>query len=139
MSPPWDSDYHLNINLQMNYWPAEVSNLAETHLPLFDYIDSLRAPGRQTAKSALRRPRLRRTSHLGYLGFHAARRFTAFGSVADRSRVVDPASLGALSVPSGSRVPRKGLPGHEGGVGILSRLPRLRRQRTAGQRTVRLT
>ena len=50
MSPPWDSDYHLNINLQMNYWPAEVSNLAETHLPLFDYIDSLRAPGRQTAK-----------------------------------------------------------------------------------------
>ena len=50
MSPPWDSDYHLNINLQMNYWPAEVSNLAQTHLPLFDYIDSLRAPGRQTAK-----------------------------------------------------------------------------------------
>jgi alpha-L-fucosidase 2 len=50
MNPPWDSDYHLNINLQMNYWPAEVTNLAETHLPLFDYLDSLRAPGRATAK-----------------------------------------------------------------------------------------
>ena len=47
---PWDSDYHLNINLQMNYWPAEVTNLAETHLPLFDYLESLRETGRRTAK-----------------------------------------------------------------------------------------
>ena len=46
----WDSDYHLNINLQMNYWPAEVTNLAETHLPLFDYLESLRQPGRRTAR-----------------------------------------------------------------------------------------
>ena len=50
MSPPWDSDYHLNINLQMNYWPAEVTNLAETHEPLFDFFDSLRAAGRKTAR-----------------------------------------------------------------------------------------
>ena len=50
MSPPWDSDYHLNINLQMNYWPAEVTNLAECHEPLFDFIESLRAPGRKTAR-----------------------------------------------------------------------------------------
>jgi alpha-L-fucosidase 2 len=50
MSPPWDSDYHLNINLQMNYWPAEVANLAATHLPLFDYVESLREPGRRTAR-----------------------------------------------------------------------------------------
>ncbi len=50
MSPPWDSDYHLNINLQMNYWPAEVTNLAETHEPLFDFLESLRAPGRNTAR-----------------------------------------------------------------------------------------
>ena len=47
---PWDSDYHLNINLQMNYWPAEVTNLAETHLPLFTYLESLREPGRKTAR-----------------------------------------------------------------------------------------
>ena len=50
MFPPWDSDYHLNINLQMNYWPAEVTNLAELHQPLFDFLESLREPGRQTAR-----------------------------------------------------------------------------------------
>ena len=50
MFPPWDSDYHLNINLQMNYWPAEVTNLAELHQPLFDYLESLREPGRRTAR-----------------------------------------------------------------------------------------
>ena len=50
MFPPWNSDYHLNINLQMNYWPAEVTNLAELHQPLFDYLSSLREPGRRTAK-----------------------------------------------------------------------------------------
>ena len=51
MSPPWDSDYHLNINLQMNYWPAEVTNLAELHQPLFDFVETLRAPGRKTARA----------------------------------------------------------------------------------------
>ena len=50
MSPPWDADYHLNINLQMNYWPAEVTNLAELHEPLFGFIESLREPGRRTAR-----------------------------------------------------------------------------------------
>jgi hypothetical protein len=49
-SPPWSADYHVNINLQMNYWPAEVTNLSETTGPLFDYIDSLRAPGTVTAR-----------------------------------------------------------------------------------------
>lgn len=50
MDPPWQSDFHLNINPQMNYWPAEPTNLAECHLPLFDLLDSLREPGRETAK-----------------------------------------------------------------------------------------
>jgi alpha-L-fucosidase 2 len=39
-SPPWHSDYHANINVQMNYWPAEVANLAECHTPFFDLIAS---------------------------------------------------------------------------------------------------
>jgi len=47
---PWNADYHTNINVQMNYWPAEVCNLAECHEPLFDLIDSLRPSGRRTAK-----------------------------------------------------------------------------------------
>ncbi|MGG1676200.1 glycosyl hydrolase family 95 catalytic domain-containing protein [Neobacillus sp. NRS-1170] len=49
-TPPWDSDYHFNINLQMNYWPAEVTNLSETALPLVNYVDSLREPGRVSAE-----------------------------------------------------------------------------------------
>ena len=48
--PPWQSDYHLNINLQMNYWPALISNLSETVLPLIDFVkESLVIPGRKTA------------------------------------------------------------------------------------------
>ena len=50
LHPPWNSDYHLNINVQMNYWPAEVTNLAELHRPLFDLLESLREPGRRTAR-----------------------------------------------------------------------------------------
>jgi len=38
--PPWHCDYHVNINVQMNYWPAEPANLAECAGPLFDLIDS---------------------------------------------------------------------------------------------------
>ncbi|WP_243866325.1 glycosyl hydrolase family 95 catalytic domain-containing protein [Actinophytocola oryzae] len=49
-SPPWSADYHVNINLQMNYWPAETTNLAETAGPLFDYVDSMVPPGRKTAR-----------------------------------------------------------------------------------------
>src|ERR1019366_6502859 len=37
---PWSSDYHANINVQMNYWPAEVAGLPECHTPLFDLVDS---------------------------------------------------------------------------------------------------
>ena len=48
--PPWNGDFHLNINLQMNYWPAEVTGLGECAYPLLDYIDMLRVMGRRTAK-----------------------------------------------------------------------------------------
>ena len=48
---PWNSDYHLNINFQMNYWPAEITNLAECHLPYFDYVESLVPFGKDTAKN----------------------------------------------------------------------------------------
>ncbi|MDR8393969.1 glycoside hydrolase family 95 protein [Aliifodinibius sp. S!AR15-10] len=51
LTPPWHSDYHININIQMNYWPAEVTNLAETHHPFFTLIDSLRPRGRVTAQN----------------------------------------------------------------------------------------
>ncbi len=47
---PWSSNYTININTQMNYWPAEVTNLSETHLPLFDLMKDLAVTGKRTAK-----------------------------------------------------------------------------------------
>ncbi|XVJ59009.1 MAG: glycoside hydrolase family 95 protein [Tepidisphaera sp.] len=41
-SPPWAGDYHSNINVQMNYWPAEPANLADCHRPFIDYVTSIR-------------------------------------------------------------------------------------------------
>ncbi len=49
ISAPWNSDYHTNINLQMNYWPAEVCNLTETAEPLIRFMEELTGPGSVTA------------------------------------------------------------------------------------------
>lgn len=49
-TPPWNCDYHINVNLQMNYWGAYNTNLAETAFPLVDFLDALRPAGRVTAK-----------------------------------------------------------------------------------------
>jgi alpha-L-fucosidase 2 len=50
LSPPWNADYHININIQMNYWPALVTNLAETQEPFFEFVNDLRERGSQTAR-----------------------------------------------------------------------------------------
>jgi alpha-L-fucosidase 2 len=47
----WNSDFHTNINLQMNYWPAEVANIPETVAPLADFLERLVVPGGATARS----------------------------------------------------------------------------------------
>ncbi len=49
-TPPWESDFHLNINLQMNYWIAETGNLAECHTPLFDLMERMVENGKETAR-----------------------------------------------------------------------------------------
>ena len=48
---PWTGDWHLDVNVQMNYWPAELCNLSDLHQPLFALIDSLQAPGAKTAQA----------------------------------------------------------------------------------------
>lgn len=48
---PWGSDFHMNVNLQMNYWPTYSANLAECGIPIIDYVNSLREPGRVTAEN----------------------------------------------------------------------------------------
>ena len=48
---PWDSKYTININTEMNYWPAEVTNLSETHGPLFSMLKDLSVTGAETART----------------------------------------------------------------------------------------
>lgn len=49
-NPPWASDYHMNINIQMIYWPSELTNLSECHEPLIEYVKTLVEPGRISAR-----------------------------------------------------------------------------------------
>jgi len=50
LHPPWSSNYTTNINAEMNYWPAEITNLSECHKPFFDFVNRLRTTGAKTAR-----------------------------------------------------------------------------------------
>jgi alpha-L-fucosidase 2 len=54
LAPSWESKYTININTEMNYWPAEVCNLSEMHEPLFDLVDAARLDGRRVAQALYR-------------------------------------------------------------------------------------
>ncbi|QIB49350.1 glycoside hydrolase family 95 protein [Streptomyces aureoverticillatus] len=72
-APPWSADYHVNINLQMNYWPAEAANLAETTAPYDRFVEALRAPGRRTAREMFGSPGWvvhNETNPYGFTGVH---------------------------------------------------------------------
>lgn len=56
LTPPWGSKYTTNINLEMNYWPAEILNLSPMHEPLFKMINELAEAGKQTAKDYYNAP-----------------------------------------------------------------------------------
>jgi len=51
VDPPWESKYTININTEMNYWPAEITNLAECHEPLFAALGELAESGAETARN----------------------------------------------------------------------------------------
>lgn len=51
INTPWNGDYHLDVNVQMNHWPVEVANLSELNLPLADLVKGLVEPGERTAKA----------------------------------------------------------------------------------------
>jgi len=59
---PWRGDFHSNINLQMNYWPTETTNLSDCHLPLLRFIKNVVPEGQKTAKAYYNAP--------GWLAFH---------------------------------------------------------------------
>jgi alpha-L-fucosidase 2 len=50
LQPPWSSNYTININTEMNYWPAETCNLSECHTPLLDFIGELAENGKETVR-----------------------------------------------------------------------------------------
>ncbi len=72
-SPPWGADYHTNINLQMNYWPAAQTNLAETAEPFTAFVEDLRKAGAVSAAEMFGSPGWvvhNETNPLGYTGVH---------------------------------------------------------------------
>jgi alpha-L-fucosidase 2 len=78
---PWESDYHVNINLQMNYWPAEATNLPETVAPLAGLVNAWRGPGSTTARQmygARGWAMHHNTDIFGRMGLHDAIRWGMF-------------------------------------------------------------
>jgi alpha-L-fucosidase 2 len=75
---PWNSDYHLNINLQMNYWPADVTNLSETNHPLFTWMEQLAKNGAVTAK--------KQYGMRGWMSHHASELFAQTVMKSERSQ-----------------------------------------------------
>ena len=121
LDPPWESKYTLNINFEMNYWPAEVANLSECHEPLFDMIDDLIISGGRTAKE-----------QYGCRGWVAASQHRPLARLradqqhrrhlAHRRRVAVPASVGTLPVHRRQKISRRPrLPGHESRVALFRR------------------
>lgn len=87
MLPPWDSKFTININTQMNYWPAETCNLSELHLPLFALIKRMMPNGRHTAKEMY-----------GCRGFVAHHNTDIWADTAPQDRCIT-ASYWVMSVP----------------------------------------
>ncbi|MBL0885169.1 glycosyl hydrolase family 95 catalytic domain-containing protein [Myceligenerans indicum] len=72
-SPPWNSDYHTNINVQMNYWLAGQTNLSETAEPYLRYVEQMMAPGQVTAQEMFDSPGWvvhNETNPFGFTGVH---------------------------------------------------------------------
>ena len=98
MSPPWGSKYTININTEMNYWPALSTNLAETMEPLTAMVTDLSVTGARTAREMY--------GARGWVAHHntdlwratGADRRTAMGHVADRRRVAHAGAVGSLRV-----------------------------------------
>ena len=105
LAPPWESKYTININTEMNYWPAEITNLSELHEPLFDLIDSAREDGRRVAKTLYGAGGFVHPSQHRSVGRRRADRRRGIRHLADGRRLAQPASLGSLRLHARRRVP----------------------------------
>ena len=123
-SPPWDSKWTVNINTEMNYWPAEVANLSECTAPLFDMIAELAVTGHAHGQSALRRPRLGAAPQHRPVARHGADQRQQPRHLADGRRVAAASTCGSTtsSPATGSSSPAR-LSADEGARAVLRRLP----------------
>ena len=125
---PWSSNWTANINIQMNYWPAETCNLADCHEPLFDLIADLSHNGARDGEDQLRLPRLGVASQyrsLAAIGAGGRLRpgVAHVGQLGDERSVALRAPVGALRVQRRQRVSaHQGVPADERRGGILPRL-----------------
>ena len=141
---PWSSNWTININTEMNMWPAEVTNLAECHEPLFELIRGLSVNGRKTARVNY--------GCGGWVSHHNADIWCQSAPVGDFGHGDATWALWPMSGPwlcqhlwqhyefGGDRaVPaRHRVPAHEGGRRVLPRLPHRRRQGPPGHRALHL-
>ena len=121
---PWNGDWHLDINVQMNYWPAEVCNLSELHEPLFKLIASLVEPGRKTAKAYYNSRGWVAHVITNPWGFTRARRRRELGRHRQRFGLALPSPVGTLRLHARSPVLAMGVPHSEGVVALLPRQSR---------------
>jgi alpha-L-fucosidase 2 len=99
---PWSSNYTININTQMNYWPAETANLAELHEPLLAFIGELSSRGADGVVDVRHAAAGRRTTTptlaaVGH-GRRLGQRRPGVGDVGDGRAVAGAAPLRALPV-----------------------------------------
>ena len=121
MSPPWGSKYTININTEMNYWPALSTNLAETMEPLMAMVVGLVRDRRAHGARDVRRRRLGGASQHRSLARDRADRRPALGHVADRRGMADAAAVGSLRVQRRPRLPAAHLPAAQGRGAVLPR------------------
>ena len=98
MNPPWSADYHININIQMNYWPSEATNLGELQIPFIDFIDALRPNARRTAREVYGMKRNSCTLYNGSMALYRTYRGNKLWNVADGNCLELSEYLGSFSV-----------------------------------------
>lgn len=108
--PSWDSKYTCNINLEMNYWPSEVTNLSDLNEPLFRLIKEVSESGKETAKIMYGANGWVLHHNTDIWQYHRSTGQSPFGYVAERRCMVMPSSMGTISVHRRHRVPRSVYP-----------------------------
>lgn len=95
--PSWDSKYTCNINLEMNYWPSEVTNLSELNEPLFRLIREVSETGKETRSHHVWRQWLGATSQHRYMAHHGRSRQSSVRFMAQRRRMALPGIFGNVT------------------------------------------